>query len=135
MRTSWLFRKLNLGLRTEVVVNISFLMLAAILLIGFTISKINERNIEQEKIRYGQRMIQDFQTIMDFMSRDKRGFTLENPIVQNDTEDFVRIYTKEKAFYELLVVSHHLKIIASKKPACRRSSFCRRPGDRPSSRQ
>ena len=116
MRTSWLFRKLNLGLRTEVVVNISFLMLAAILLIGFTISKINERNIEQEKIRYGQRMIQDFQTIMDFMSRDKRGFTLENPIVQNDTEDFVRIYTKEKAFYELLVVSHHLKIIASKKP-------------------
>ena len=116
MRTSWLFRKLNLGLRTEVVVNISFLMLAAILLIGFTISKINERNIEQEKIRYGQRMVQDFQTIMDFMSRDKRGFTLENPIVQNDTEDFVRIYTKEKAFYELLVVSHHLKIIASKKP-------------------
>jgi len=116
MRTSWLFRKLNLGLRTEVVINISFLMLAAILLIGFTISKINERNVEQEKIRYGQRMIQDFQSIMDFVSRDKRGFTLDHPLVQNDTQDFVRIYAKEKTFYELMVVNHQLKIIASKKP-------------------
>jgi hypothetical protein len=115
MRTSWLFKKLNLGLRTEVVINISFLMLAAILLIGFTISKINERNIEQEKIRYGQRMIQDFQTMMDFMSRDKKGFTLDHPLVQTDTQDFIRIYAKEKAFYELMVMNHQLIIIASKK--------------------
>jgi two-component system NtrC family sensor kinase len=116
MKSNWLFRKVNLGLRTEVVINISFLMLAAILLIGFTISKINEMNIEQEKIRYGQTMIQDFQTIMDFMSRDKKGFTLDHPFVQNDTQDFVRIYTKEKSFYELMVINHQLKIIASKKP-------------------
>ena len=116
MKAFWLFKKLNLGLRTEVVINISFLMLAAILLIGFTISKINETNIEQEKKRYGQRMIQDFQTMMDFMSRDKKGFTLDHPLVQNDIQDFVRIYTKEKSFYELRVVNHQLKIIASRKP-------------------
>ncbi len=97
-------------------INISFLMLAAILLIGFTISKINERNIGQEKIRYGQRMVRDFQTIMDFMARDKKGFTLENPLVQNDTQDFVQIYSKEKAFDELMVVNPQLKIIASKRP-------------------
>jgi signal transduction histidine kinase len=46
MKTPWLFKKLNLGLRTEVIINISFLMLAAILLIGFT----------------GERLIEDFQT-------------------------------------------------------------------------
>ena len=67
-KSFWLFKKLNLNLRTEVIINISFLMLAAILLIGFTISKINERNIIQEKIKYGERMIQDFQTIIDFIS-------------------------------------------------------------------
>jgi len=115
MKTPWLFKKLNLGLRAEVVINISFLMLAAILLIGFTISKINERNIEQEKIRYGQTMIQDFQTMMDFMSRDKKGFTLDHPLVQNEIQDFVRIYTKEKSFYELMVINHQLIIIASRK--------------------
>ncbi len=116
MKTHWLFKKLNLGLRTEVVINISFLMLAAILLIGFTISKINERNIEQEKIRYGQTMIQDFQAMIDFMSRDKRGFALDHPLAQNDTQDFVQIYTKEKAFHELMVINRQLKIIASKRP-------------------
>lgn len=105
-----------MGLRTEVVINISFLMFAAILLIGFTISKINEWNIEQEKIRYGQTMIQDFQTMMDFMSRDKREFTLDQPLVQNDTQEFVRIYTKQKPFYELMVINRELKVIASKKP-------------------
>ena len=79
MEKNWLFKKLNLNLRVEVIMNISFLMLAAILLIGFTISKINERHIIQEKIRYGERMIQDFQTIMDFISRDKKKFTLDAP--------------------------------------------------------
>ena len=113
---SWLFKKLSLGLRTEVIINISFLMLAAILLIGFTISKINERYIIQEKIRYGERMIQDFQTIIDYISRDKKGFTLDHPIVQKEVQDFIRTYIKEKGFYELLIVDHQLSIIASKKP-------------------
>jgi hypothetical protein len=116
MKKIWLFKKLNLSLRAEVVLNISFLMLAAILLIGFTISEINERNIKQEKIRYGERMIQDFQTIMDFISRDKKEFTLSHPLVQNEVQDFVRLYIKEKGFYELLIVDHQFKIIASKKP-------------------
>ena len=115
-KTTWLFKKLNLGLRTEVIINISFLMLAAILLIGFTISKINERNIEQEKIRYGRRMVQDFQTIMDFISRDKQRFILDHPLVQKEIQDFVHIYIKEKGFYELTIANHELKIIASKNP-------------------
>ena len=116
MKKIWLFKKITLSLRSEVIINISFLMLAAILLIGFTISEINERNIKQEKIRYGERMIQDFQTIMDFISRDKKEFTLSHPLVQNEVQDFVRLYIKEKGFYELLIVDHQLKIIASKKP-------------------
>ena len=66
MKKNWLFKKLDIGLRTEVIINISFLMLAAILLIGITISEVNERYIKQEKIRYGERMIQDFQSITRF---------------------------------------------------------------------
>ena len=49
MKKIWLFKKLNLSLRIEVIINISFLMLAAILLIGFTISKINEREYHSGK--------------------------------------------------------------------------------------
>jgi signal transduction histidine kinase len=112
----WLYKKLNLSLRVEVIINISFLMLAAILLIGFTISKINEKNIKEEKIRYGERMLQDFQAIMDFMSRDKKEFPLDDPLIKKEVQDFVRAYVREKGFYELFIVDHQLNLIASKKP-------------------
>jgi len=114
-KSFWLFKKINLNLRSEVIINISFLMLAAILLIGFTISKVNEETIIREKIKYGERMIQDFQTILDFMSRDKKEFLLEDPLVKKEVQDFVTIYVKEKAFYELLIVDTQLNTIASKK--------------------
>jgi len=116
MKKVWLFKKINLGLRTEVIINISFLMLAAILLIGFTISNITERNIVQEKTRNGKRMIQDFQTIMDFISRDKKEFALSHPLVKKEIQDFVHLYLREKGFYELLIVDHQLNVIAGKKP-------------------
>ncbi len=111
----WLFKKINLGLRTEVIINISFLMLAAILLIGFTMSKIVERNILREKIKYGERMVQDFQTIVDFISRDKKEFTLDNPLAKKEVQNFIYTYAKGKGFYELLIVDMQFDIIASKK--------------------
>ena len=96
--------------------NISFLMLAAILLIGFTISNINERNIVQEKKRNGKRMIQDFQTIMDFISKDKKDFSFDHPVIKKEIQDFVQIYLRDKGFYELLIVDHQFNTVACKKP-------------------
>jgi two-component system NtrC family sensor kinase len=124
MKKLWLFKKINLSLRAEVIVNISFLMLAAILLIGFTISKVVEKNILQEKIRYGGKMIRHFQTIIDLMSRDKKEFTLDNAGAKKEVQYFARIYLKEKDFYELLVVDRQANVIASRKPELvnRRSS-------------
>jgi len=115
MKNFWLFRKINLGLRTEVIINIAFLMLAAILLIGFTISNINERSIVQEKTRYGKRMIQDFQTIVDFISKDKKEFALNHSLAKKEIQDFARFYLKDKGFYEFLIVDQHLNIISSKR--------------------
>ena len=110
-----MFRKIDLSLRTEVIINISFLMLAAILLIGFTISNINERNIVQEKTRSGKRMIQDFQMIIDFISKDEKEFSLSRPRIKKEIQDFAHLYSGEKGFYELLVVDHQFNIITSKK--------------------
>ena len=115
MKKFWLFKKINLGLRTEVIINISFLMLAAILLIGFTISKIVEKNIIQEKVRYGKRMVQDFQGIIDFISRDKKEFSLSHPITKKEVQDFVQMYTKGKSFYDLLIADLQFNFIASKR--------------------
>jgi two-component system NtrC family sensor kinase len=112
---NWLFKKIHLSLRTEVIINISLLMLAAILLIGFTITKINERNIVEEKIRNGEGMIQDFQAIIDFISRDKKEISLNHPHLKKEIQDFVRIYIKERGFYDLVITDQELKVIASKK--------------------
>lgn len=113
---SWLFKKLNLSLRWEVITNISLLMLVAILLIGFTISKMNERNIIQEKLRYGEGMIKDFQAIMDFMARDRPDFTLKDPAVKEELLDFVALYAKEKGFLDVVVVDPDMKMIAANNP-------------------
>jgi two-component system NtrC family sensor kinase len=115
MKTFWLFKKIHLGLRTEVIINISFLMLTAILLVGFTISKIVERNLLREKIKYGERIVQDFQTIIDFISRDKKEFALDHAMTRKELQNFVQMYAKGKGFYGLLIVDPQLNILVSKK--------------------
>jgi signal transduction histidine kinase len=90
-------------------------MLAAILLIGFTISKVNERNMVEEKIRNGGAMVQDFQAIIDFISRENKEISLNHPYLKKEIQDFVRLYIKEKGFYDLVITDQELKVIASKK--------------------
>ena len=114
MKQIWLFRKLSLSLRTEVVINISLLMLAAILLIGFTISKVSEKNILREKVRYGEGVVQDFQAVIDFLVRERKEASLTHSAVQQDILDFVRLFIKERALYEFLIVDPELRIIASR---------------------
>jgi two-component system, NtrC family, sensor kinase len=111
----WLFKKLDLNLRAEIIINISLLMLAAILLIGFTISKFNEKNILKEKTRNGEQMIKDFQAVVDFIFRDRGDSPLTHPAEQKEVQEFVRIYMKEKGLYDFLIVDHESKIVASKR--------------------
>ena len=113
---SWLFKKLNLNLRMEILINISLLMLAAILLIGFTMSKINERRILYEKIASGGRMIQDFQVIIDYIALNRKEFSLAHPAVKKEIQDFILVYTKERMFYDLLIADQELRIVASMRP-------------------
>ncbi len=112
-KPSWLFKRLNLTLRTEVVINIALLMLVAIFLIGFTTSKANERNILQTKIRQSQEMMQDFQNLIEFLFLDKREWNLSSPIIRNGIQDFILIYRKERATQKLTVTDENRRIIAS----------------------
>ena len=114
MKQTWLFKKLSLSLRTEVVINISLLMLAAILLIGFTISKVSEKNILREKVRYGEGVVQDFQAVIDFLVRERKEASLTHSAVQQEVLDFVRLFIKERALHELLIVDPEFRIIASR---------------------
>ena len=115
MKNLWLFKKLNLGLRTEIIFNISILILVAILLIGLSISKITEKNILQEKVRSVEGMIRDFQSIIDFIAMDKKDISLDHPLLKKEIQDFVNIYGKGKGFYDLVITDRELKVITSKR--------------------
>jgi len=52
----WLFRKIQMGLTTEIVLNITILMVASLLLVGFTILKVSEQEIIEQKIA-GSRIV------------------------------------------------------------------------------
>jgi signal transduction histidine kinase len=112
-KPSWLFKKLNLTLRTEVIINISLLMLAAIFLIGFTTSRANERNIIQAKIRTSEGMVQDFQTVVDFILREKGELSLTPSSIGKELQDFMQIYGKDRNLYHLTVTDQEQRVIAS----------------------
>jgi len=90
--------------------------MAAILLIGFSISKITEKNILKEKIRSVEGMMRDFQSIIDFISRDEKDISITHPLVRKEMQDFVNIYGKGQGIYDLIITDLELKVIASKGP-------------------
>jgi len=100
----------------EILINISLLMMAAILLIGFTMSKINEIRIRDEKIETGGRMVQDFQVMIDFIALNKKELSLNHPSVKKEIQDFIQVYTKERKFHDLIIADQDLKIVASIRP-------------------
>lgn len=110
----WLFRSLNLNLRAELVVNISLLILAAVVLIGFTLFKITERSILAEKVRYGQEVVQDLHAILDFLFRDRHGVTLGDATIQQEIKAFSEFYLRDKRLYDLVITDEEGKVIVGK---------------------
>lgn len=113
MKNIWLFRKLNLNLRAEIIINISLLMVVAILLIGFTISKIMERSILQEKKAHAVEMVKDFQAVIDFISRDRKDFSLTHAEERKEIQDFILSYSRERGLHNLVITDPEMRVIAS----------------------
>jgi hypothetical protein len=115
MEKGVLFKNLHLSLRTEIILNISFLMLAAILLIGFTVSKINEKRMIEQRIKDVEGMIPDLQSMIDFITRDMNDASLALPGVKKEIQEFGHIYTRERGLHDLVIVDLDSRVIASKK--------------------
>jgi len=60
----WLFRRITVGLRFEIVVNIVILVVASLLLIGFTILKVSEKTILDQKIEEGHIILSSLQRVI-----------------------------------------------------------------------
>lgn len=111
----WLFKRIDLGLKTEVIINISILMLAAIILIGFSISKITERNAINERVKYGETLTHIFQSSIYFILKNENESSLNSPYIIKKVQDLIQMNFKEKSFNDIIVVDRQLSVIASKK--------------------
>ena len=69
-RPAWLFRKFRVGLRTEIILNLALLMTGALLLVGFGIIKIHERDILEQKVRNGKIIVRSVQNSIDLYQRE-----------------------------------------------------------------
>ena len=99
----------------EVLVNLSLLMLAAIFLIGFTMTKVHEKNIMEERVRYGEGMAHNVQAAIEWVLRNKKEFSFSDPLIEQEVQEFVQILIKEKGFLDLLVTDSAMRVIGSKK--------------------
>lgn len=114
-KVSWLFKRLDLSLKTEVIINISLLMLAAIFLIGFTTTKVNEKNILREKTTNAEAVVQDIQTFIEFLIREKQPISFTHPSLIEEIQEFINTYGKKRNLYNFIITDLENKVIASQK--------------------
>jgi hypothetical protein len=88
-------------------------MLIAIFLIGFTTSRVNEKNILQAKIRNSEGVIQDLQILVDFILREKDESDLHPSSVKKEVQDLILAYARERSFPRLVVTDSERRIVAS----------------------
>ena len=84
-RPVWLFRKFRVGLRTEIIFNLAVLMTGALLLVGFGIIKIHERDILKQKVKSGKLIVRSVQNSLSLhlgskASAPERTFLLHRTI-------------------------------------------------------
>jgi two-component system, NtrC family, sensor kinase len=107
----WLFRKLNLSLTAEIIINISLVMLVAILLIGFSISKVYEKRILDEKMNSAVAMIGDIQTFIDFVSSGNQGFSFSGAPEKREIQHYLEMYARRRGIQDIMILDRDLKVI------------------------
>ncbi len=104
----WLFKKLAVGLRVEVILNITLLVIAAILLVGISMLKLNERNILNQKVGGSWFIVNSIQNTMNLMFKGEKNHSLAGPSLQG----LVEMYAADERLRELSIVDRDFHVVA-----------------------
>ncbi len=108
-RPVWLFRKFRVGLRTEIILNLALLMTGAMLLVGFSIMKIHERDILKQKVRNGRLILKSIQDSIDLQGIGKADFSDRAYLFHR----LVQVYADPREIEEIAIVDPSQQVIAS----------------------
>jgi len=118
-RPSWLFRKFKVGLRVEIILNLALLMTGALLLVGFGIIKIHERDILEQKVRNGKIVVKSVQNSLDLYSAEKAEIPEKTALFNR----VIQVYTDPEEIDEIAIVDASQRIIASSLEGVRRGEI------------
>ncbi len=107
-RDFWLFRKLAVGLRMEVILNITLLVIAAILLVGISMLKLNERNILNQKVEGSWFIVRSIQNTIDHMFKGDGNPSLMGLSLQG----LVEMYAADERLKAVAIVDRDFSIVA-----------------------
>jgi signal transduction histidine kinase len=103
-----LFRKLAVGLRVEIILNMTLLVIAAILLVGISMLKLNERNILNQKVEGSWFIVNSIQNRMNLMLKGQG-----NPSLADLSLDgLVAMYARNERLKAVSIVDRHFRVVA-----------------------
>jgi hypothetical protein len=108
VRNSWLFKKLRVGLRVEIILNMTLLVIAAILLVGVSMLKLNERNILNQKVEGSWFLVHSIQNTMNLMFKGQGNPILADPSLQG----LVETYAADERLREVSIVDKDYRVVA-----------------------
>ncbi|MCK5552034.1 MAG: HAMP domain-containing protein, partial [Deltaproteobacteria bacterium] len=106
-----MFRKLAVGLRVEILLNMTLLVIAAILLVGISMLKLNERNILNQKVKGSWFIVRSIQNTMKLMFGGEGNPSLPGPSLQG----LVAMYAADERLREIAIVDRDFRIVAHSK--------------------
>ncbi|NIQ39107.1 MAG: HAMP domain-containing protein [Proteobacteria bacterium] len=98
-----------MGLRTEIILNLALLMTGAMLLVGFSIMKIHERDILKQKVRNGRLILKSIQDSIDLQGIGKADFSDRAYLFHR----LVQVYADPREIEEIAIVDPSQQVIAS----------------------
>jgi HAMP domain-containing protein len=109
-RLPWLFRKFRVGLRTEIILNLALLMTGALLLVGFGIIRIHERDILDQKIKNGKLIVRSIQNSLQISTMEPKDFPEKGAFF----DEVIRAYANPTEVEEIALVDPLGKVMASR---------------------
>ena len=95
-------------MRVEIILNMTLLVIAAILLVGVSMLKLNERNILNQKVEGSWFIVHSIQNTMNLMFKGQGNPTLADPSLQG----LVETYAADERLREVSIVDKDYRIVA-----------------------
>jgi hypothetical protein len=108
MIRDWLFRKLAVGLKVEIILQMTLLVISAMLLVGIGMLELSERYILNQKLEGSWFIVHSIQNTVNLMFKGEGNSSLAGPSLQR----LVAMYAADERLKEISIVDGNFRVEA-----------------------